>query len=308
MRWRIPILAGSLIIILCIASIAIVSITGIDKRIAWHLSNWQVQIRRKINPPESIVFIPQSDIAQSTIDTIVQATMHVLYATPTAAHSTATATSLPTITPIQTQTSIPAPTETPAPVATPLPEAVELKGIRYEYQQFNNCGPANLAMLLSYWGWEGDQRDTRAFLRPNPDVDDKNVNPSEMIAYVETKTNLKAISRVAGDVELLKQFIAAGFPVLIEKGHDPSNDWWMGHYALLNAYNDKKEKFYSQDSLIMPDLPVPYEDLASGDWRDFNYVYLVVYPPDKESEILRILGKQADITYNYEYTVHRAED
>jgi len=308
MRWRIPILAVSLIIILCIASIAIVSITGIDKRIAWHLSNWQMQIRRKLNPPESIVFIPQSDVAQSTIENIVQATMNILNATSTVAHTPIAATSQPTVTPIQTQTNIPVPTETPAPVATIFPEAVELKGIRYEYQHFNNCGPANLAMLLSYWGWEGDQRDTRAFLRPNPDVDDKNVNPSEMIAYVETKTNLKAISRVAGDVELLKQFIAAGFPVLIEKGHDPPNDWWMGHYALLNAYNDNKGKFYSQDSLIMPDLPVPYEDLASGDWRDFNYVYLVVYPLEKEADVLQILGQQADVAYNYENAAHRAED
>ena len=32
-------------------------------------------------------------------------------------------------------------------------------------------------MALSFWGWQGDQRDTRAYLRPNfATVDDKNVN------------------------------------------------------------------------------------------------------------------------------------
>lgn len=314
MRWRISILAVSLIIILCITATAIISTTGIDKRIAWHLSNWQVQIRRKLNPPESIVFIPQSDAVQSTIENIVQTTMNGLNADPGAAYSPAAATGIPTSTPVQTQTSIPTPADTPLPAntpsatATPIPESVELKGILYEYQQFNNCGPANLAMLLSYWGWEGDQRDTRSFLRPNPDVDDKNVNPSEMVAFVETQTDLKALVRVAGDVEQLKQFIAAGFPILIEKGHDPPDDWWMGHYALLNAYDDTRKRFYSQDSLIMPDLPVPYEELASGDWRDFNYVYLIVYPPDKEPDVMHILGKQTDIPYNYEYAAHRAED
>ncbi len=70
-----------------------------------------------------------------------------------------------------------------------------LSGIVHEYQQFNNCGPTNLAMALSFWGWQGDQRDTRRYLRPNLEVDDKNVMPSEMVAYVEQFTELAALTR-----------------------------------------------------------------------------------------------------------------
>jgi hypothetical protein len=57
----------------------------------------------------------------------------------------------------------PEPTATATLLPTPIPVKVVLGGIVHEYQQFNNCGPANLAMALSYWGWQGDQRDTRAF-------------------------------------------------------------------------------------------------------------------------------------------------
>jgi tetratricopeptide (TPR) repeat protein len=59
--------------------------------------------------------------------------------------------------------------------------------------------------------------------------------------------------------------------------------------------------------LILPDLPVPY-DLVADRWRDFNHVYLVIYPQEHESEILSILGGQADETYNYEYAAQMARD
>ena len=97
--------------------------------------------------------------------------------------------------------------------------------MRYEYQKFNNCGPANLAFALSFWGWKGSQMDTRAYLRPDQAVDDKNVNPSEMVDYVVSQTAYKALARMGGDLSLLKALIAAGFPVLIEKGHEqPKED------------------------------------------------------------------------------------
>jgi hypothetical protein len=176
----------------------------------------------------------------------------------------------------------------------------------HEYQQFNNCGPANLAMALTYWGWQGDQRQTRAFLRPNLDVDDKNVNPSEMVAFVESQTGLRALRRVGGDLDLLKRLIAAGFPVVIEEGHDPADDWWMGHYLLFSGYDDLQGRFITQDSLLGANLPRSYDDLAAHWWRDFNYVYLVVYPPEREAEVLAILGPRADPAYNYQHAAQKA--
>ena len=83
-------------------------------------------------------------------------------------------------------------------------------------------------MALSYWEWEGDQRLIAAFAKPNPR--DKNVMPYELAAYVEEETQLRIVSRVGGDVELLKRFIASGLPVIIEKGFEGLDfDGWMGH-------------------------------------------------------------------------------
>ena len=165
----------------------------------------------------------------------------------------------------------------------------------------NNCGPATLSTALSFWGWDGDQRDTRAYLRPNFQlVDDKNVNPSAMVSFVEENTHLEALTRVGGDLEMLKRLISAGFPVIIEKGQQPHPGDWMGHYVLFTGHDDQGGKFISQDSYIMPDLPVPYDQVSEQWWRDFNNTYLVIYPSERFSEVLSILGPHSDVIYNHQ--------
>jgi hypothetical protein len=262
----------------------------VHARLAWRVDNLRAQVKRALNPPEQVVFVPQEQV-----DAIVAATLQALN---TAQAATATLTAGQNG---PTETPLPSPTATLSP--TPIPAQAALTGIVHEYQKFNNCGPANLSMTLSYWGWQGDQRDTAAFLRPGKY--DKNVMPAEMIAFVESQTDLEAVARVGGNPALLKRFIAAGFPVIIEEGHDPENDDWMGHYLTLNAYDDEKGLFIAQDSLIMPDFPRPYADLALR-WRDFNYVYIVIYPPDREAEVLAILGPQSVETDNYRYAAELA--
>ncbi len=285
--------------VLCLLAIGFYQFPPIHERLAWRLESLQTRVLYAVNPPEQVVFVPQEQV-----DAIVQATLQALAPSPTASP-------LPSSTPTQpgpTATPLPSPTSTDTP--TPLPPTVDLTGIRHEWQQMNNCGPTTLAMGLSYWGWNGDQTDTRAFLRPNfRDVDDKNVNPDELKAYVESQTNLKAIIRVGGDVEMVKHFLAAGFPVVIEKGLQHSPKDWMGHYVLFASYDDTRQIFLTYDSYTGPgiNVKVPYTDMDGGWWRDFNDVYLVIYPPEREAEVLAILGPQADPAANYQYAADKAQ-
>jgi len=269
----------------------------VQDRVAWRIDNVKAKIKYAIKPPEEAIFTPQTKEIQ--INDIVQETLLALTLTPTPTNISASPTptnSGPTATPL--------PTETPTITPTPIPEKVTLTGIVHEFQKWNNCGPANLAMALSYWKWQGDQRDTAAFLKPNQR--DKNVMPYEMTAYVNRMTDLRAIWRPGGDLTTLKRLIAAGFPVIIEKGFEGAGfDGWMGHYELLNSYDDKRERFLAQDSYIMPNLPVPYEDVETY-WQQFNYTFIVVYPPDKESELFEVLGPLADETTSYQIAAQKA--
>jgi tetratricopeptide (TPR) repeat protein len=248
----------------------------------------RVAVRRYINPPEQVVFTPQEQI-----EVIVRGTLTALAA--------------PTSTPLPAQTATPLPSAVPSQTFTPIPQTALLSGIRHEYQKFNNCAPANLSMVLSYWGWQGDQFATRAYLRPSHEIDDKNVNPFEMVNFVETSTGYDALWRVGGDLNLLKRLVAAGFPVLIEKGLHSSHDAWLGHYQTITGYDDAKAQFLVYDSLEGPPeaYGVPYSVVGQF-WRHFNFVYVVVFPTERAAEVHSILGTQSDPQQNFRYAADLA--
>ncbi|MGD8731703.1 MAG: C39 family peptidase [Anaerolineales bacterium] len=267
-------------------TIFIYNLPPVHERLAWRVSQLQADIKYAISPPEEAVFTPDATLAAA-----VQSTLEAY---------TPTVTNTPELGPSPTATITPTPTMEP----TPLPEQVRLTGIRHEYQKWNNCGPANLSMALSYWGWEGDQRPIASYVKPNSR--DKNVMPYELTSFVENETGLKAITRVGGTMETLKTFLAAGFPVMVEKGFEGSGfDGWMGHYEVVTGYDDAKQQFTVQDSYIMPDMPLSYDDMLKY-WHHFNYTYLVIYPPEREEEVMDLLGPHADETYNTEMAAELA--
>lgn len=241
-------------------------------RVAFHAQQIYAEIKYKLNPPEQIVFTP----AQTGLGV------------------TSTATVAATNTP---QAATPEPSATPTLTPTPLPASAFLKGVKAEPQAWNNCGPATLSMYLSYWRWAGTQLDIAPVVKPNDR--DKNVMPYELQNYVLNNTEYQAIVRVGGDVQTLKTLINAGFPVMIEKGFDVSGEGWMGHYELVIGYDDEKSEFKTQDSYFLISKPgttsftIGYDELYRN-WRAFNYVFLLVYPPEKENDVLDLLGPLAD--------------
>jgi tetratricopeptide (TPR) repeat protein len=96
--------------------------------------------------------------------------------------------------------------------------------------------------------------------------------------------------------------------VIVEKGFEGVRfDGWMGHYEVVNGYDDLKQAFYVQDSYDGPNLKVSYEDMEKH-WRAFNNTYVVIYPPEREAEVVSILGPHADPTYNYQAALQKSTD
>lgn len=297
-------LVPATLLVLILACVLVYFLPPVHSRLSWRLANLRSQVYYYFNPPQEVVFLPQE---QQQIEAIVQATL--LAVTQTAASLPQTLTATPEPSP-----TAPGPTPTPVPTATPtalptsIPDSVILDGLIHEWQQMNNCGPATLATLLTYWGWQGDQRDTRLYLRPNfSTVDDKNVSPEEMVRYIQSQTGLQALWRIGGDVALLKRLVAAGFPLIVEKGFQPPKEDWMGHYQAINGYDDGRGRFITQDSYIDKNLPLPYADLQDRWWRDFNYIFVVAYPVERESDLFDILGEHADPLANYQYAADKAQ-
>jgi tetratricopeptide (TPR) repeat protein len=200
---------------------------------------------------------------------------------------------------------------TPTPSPTPNPPVVKLPSPQWEKQDINNCGPASLAMYLRFYGWEGDQYDVAALIKP--EGPDRNVNIEELAHFSRNRAGwLTTQYRVAGDIDLLKTFVANGIPVMIEEGDELERDWhpnddrWAGHFLLITGYDDTKGLFYAQDSLRGQDREVTYADTKTR-WQTFNRVYILIYLPHQEDTVKHILGPQWDVDDNRQYALDVAQ-
>ena len=96
-----------------------------------------------------------------------------------------------------------------------VPAQIIVNGLNVIAQHFNNCGPANLTMVLNYYEHNVNQTQVGDALKP--EYEDRNVSPDEMVAYVESQTDLRARVVSGGNIGLLKRILAAGLPVIVEK-------------------------------------------------------------------------------------------
>lgn len=282
----------------------------IHSRLAWRVDAVRTQIKYFFNPPDEAVFQPSGETSL-TIETVI---------------ATTRAEFLLTLTPQTTSTLTPTqgPALKPTITSTPIPNAVNLEGVTYvdQHERWNYCGPANLTMALNFWGWKGNRDDVAKIVKPGSGdlkvnfIDrskaDKNVMPYELVDFVNENTEYRALMRQGGDLTLIKRLIAAGFPVVAEKGyyeHDTTGKIsWLGHYLFTTGYDDTRGGFIVQDAYTKPgkNLLSDYVTYQEG-WRSFNYLFMVVYPADREDEVMAVLGSWADETWAAQHALELAE-
>ena len=295
--------------ILLLLAALVYQIPFVNQRLSWRIDELKTRLIYFINPPDQAVFIPVGDTPVSTPPIVA----------------------LPDTQEPTPEGPTPDPTlDNPLITPTPLPERVILDGVIYVHQneRWNYCAPANLAMALNFWGWPGDRDDIARVVKPginDPDLDfiqqgrlDKNVMPSEMVGFVANHTDFNIVARYGGDLDLIKSFIASGFPVLVEKGYYEADYTgkvaWLGHYLFTTGYNDPSGEFIVQDSNILKgntiedhrNKRVDYQTYLDG-WRSFNYLMMVIYPPERQDEVFEILGDWADPSWAYQHALEIAE-
>jgi tetratricopeptide (TPR) repeat protein len=291
-----PVKRALIVVLMIIIGLSLIGaityqIPSIKSRLAWRVDIALTYLRGVINPvkpfptPAEAISLP----TQSPTDT---------------------PTNLPTLVPDQV-TATPAPTATPQPSPTPLPVNVELAAPLWEQQGANNCGPATLALYLRFYGWQGSQDDIAQVVKPIPE--DRNVNPDELVYFVRTHAGwLMAEFRVGGDLQLLRQLVAAGIPVMIEESfyfdtpYWPNDDLWAAHYLLVTGYDESAQTFTGQDSFHGPNQVIAAATIDSY-WQIFNRVYLLVYPTDKQEAIKLILGDNWDSDLNRQHALEVAQ-
>ena len=216
-------------------------------------------------------------------------------ARPLVVEVAATATTAPigeAVAPLPEPTATSPPSPTPAPSPTPLPAEVALSGVRHAYQLWNNCGPVTIAMNLSYYDVDRDQREAAEILKP--DQDDKNVSPKQLVDYAE-REGFRGMIRVGGTVEILQRLISNGYPVIVEDWMEPEDRGGIGHYRLFTGYTPGYDggALIAQDSYYGPDREMAVESFDAN-WRVFNRKYIVIFPAEEEATVRALLGPMVD--------------
>ena len=285
-----------------LGAIGIYYLPPVHYSLSWRLNDLRTRMVYFFNPPDEAVFQPGT---QTDMESAI-ATVRAEY--------------IQTLTPEITRTPKPGPTPTPTITATPLPVTVSLPGVVYvdQHGRWNYCGPANLTMALNFWGWEGNRDDVAKIVKPGSDdkkknfidrgYEDKNVMPYELVDFVNEHTEFRAVLRYGGDEDLLKRLIAAGFPVVVEKGYYEADYTgkvdWLGHYLFTTGYDDSRGGFIVQDAWLEPgkDLLSDYKTYLEG-WRSFNYLFMVIYPVKDEKTVLTLLGPWADENWSKQHAL-----
>lgn len=198
------------------------------------------------------------------------------------------------ITKVTLPSPTPLPSPSPSPTLPPLPTSKILDSGYHVFQTFNNCGPASLSMALSYYDFSISQQELGVALRPyqipNGDNDDKSVTLNEL-AQKAKDYGLIPFHRPRGTQTMIKHFLANNMPIITRTWTKLNED--IGHYRLIKGYDDTTQSLLQDDSLQGKNLWYTYDEFNQL-WEAFNYEFLVLVPPDKETVARAILGEFAD--------------
>jgi len=263
----------------------------------------------EISPEDLLGSLPSLGTLVPTVNVPAAAPMESSQTPMPTIQASATATPLATVEVTEAAMSEPAQNLSISSGPLPPPSSARLYGFTVVKQTWNNCGPANITMALSYYGWTQGQEVAQSYLRP--DKEDKNVNPSEIVAFVNENTGVRALTRVGGSMELLKHFIANKIPVVIETGYMYEGSSWLGHYQTVVGYDDSYDSFYVYDSYLGAGengagMPKSY-DTFDKDWENFNRTFVVVYTQEDENKVRTILGNWADPAWAAQYAMDVAQ-
>src|SRR5262249_41121291 len=130
----------------------------------------------------------------------------------------------------------------------PLPAKVMLN-LTHEYQKWNNCGPVSLGVVATYFGIARDQFQAAAEVK-GAELD-KNVGVDEMQSYLEG-LGLRALVRVNGSGPLMMRLVAGGFPVIVHQWLLKPNGEVVGHYRVVQGYDQAASTFTTSDPYTPP--------------------------------------------------------
>lgn len=181
----------------------------------------------------------------------------------------------PTASPNPTVTPTPRPTHTPTLTPTPIPSAMLLAPMNYQWQTWNNCGPASVAIVLGYYDVWVTQHDT-----PFP-------YGCELRQYLEAYGLTSREYNTPPSVQATKALLAAGIPVIALQLLDYESD--IGHFRVIKGYDDDAGEFICDDPLRSKgtDYRMTYGKFIKLSHPQGRII--AIYPQERDEEVRRMM-------------------
>ena len=182
---------------------------------------------------------------------------------------------------------------------TSLPPDSFLGPLNHQAQTENNCGPASVAILLGYYNeWVSQFQVNDTGLHEFP-------SPCQIVRYIKEEYGVEgrnAVNIAGRDQPLkarvfrlpsqanrdklrpMKHLLAAGVPLIVFQRLRADSD--VGHYRVINGYDDDAGVLIADDPYLGARYTIPYDSI-----RDYlfelsgSHLFIPIYPLEMDEEV-----------------------
>ncbi|WP_420594553.1 LysM peptidoglycan-binding domain-containing protein [Deinococcus sp.] len=162
-----------------------------------------------------------------------------------------------------------------------VPTRTYLRGLGFEFQTFNNCGPSALSAVLAFYNVHLGQSVIQRATRRGSDYMQVSAIAPEL-----AKFGLKTRTLQNGQLSQIKKLLALGIPVIVLQWYDAPGH--INHFRVVRGYDDQAGLMWVSDSMVGPVSYLSYRDFDAL-WNTQGRQLFPVYPAEYDAQVKTIL-------------------
>ncbi|WP_425144723.1 LysM peptidoglycan-binding domain-containing protein [Deinococcus sp.] len=156
-----------------------------------------------------------------------------------------------------------------------------LRGLSFDFQTYNNCGPSALASVLGFYKVQIGQDTIRKTTRRG-----SGYMQVSAIALELAQFGLRTVTIRDGQLSQIKRMLALGIPVIVLQWYDRPGH--IPHFRVVRGYDDQAGIVWVSDSMVGPVAYLRYSDFDAL-WNTQGRQMFPVYPASYQSQIQALM-------------------
>ena len=162
-----------------------------------------------------------------------------------------------------------------------LPLRTYLRGLAFDFQTYNNCGPSALSAVLGFYKVRLGQNVIQQTTRQG-----SGYMQVSAIAPELAKFGLRTRTIRGGQLVQVKKLLALGIPVIVLQWFDRPGH--INHFRVVRGYDDQAGVMWVSDSMVGPVSYLSYRDFDAL-WNTQGRQMFPVYPAGYDAQVKTFL-------------------